>query len=499
MTPRSTPRRLAAGLAAAALLAAGAAMAIGTAAPADGTPANGALVNDVSPRPMLLDRGLISTLDIAADPATPRAGTTSRTITSTTTPAPQSEPQSVAQPVPPSQCLELYGTTGCYGPPQINRAYGVDRLHRRGLTGAGRTVVVPICYHNPHLRTDVAAYSRHWGLPPANLEVLQYGDVPTADPGDLGQAACAAEAAVDVQSVHAIAPAARIIVVETGVNQTGGTAGLDELIGAIGWVTRHRRVDAVTMSWGAYEANFPEQAGRKDDYRLLTDLRGPLKAAHRCGATLIASSGNTGPTGPNLTGTALYSHPTVAWPASDPLVTAVGGTRVHLDDNGRRTAPDQVWDDEGGVATGAGRSAVFPRPAYQRRVARVTGDRRGSVDVALNASGKAREWFYSTYNPLAGQEPGWIRVAGTSIAAPKLAGIVALAAQRAGHPLGDIHRALYAAPGSPRHGLHDLTTGTNTANGVDGFAARRGYDLPSGVGTIANAGRLVNALARTAH
>ncbi|MEV3927221.1 hypothetical protein [Actinomadura coerulea] len=69
------------------------------------------------------------------------------------------------------------------------------------------------------------------------------------------------------------------------------------------------------------------------------------------------------------------------------------------------------------------------------------------------------------------------------------------AAQKAGRPVGDIHRVLYSAPGSARLGLTDLTIGTNTAHSVAGYQARRGYDLPSGVGTVRDAGRLVNALA----
>ncbi|MGH3238854.1 MAG: S8 family serine peptidase, partial [Spirillospora sp.] len=331
--------------------------------------------------------GLRLTLDVTPDPASTGTRSSARAAAPTAgTPV---------EPVPPSQCQAQFGTTGCYGPPQMNRAYGIDRLHRRGLVGAGTTVAIPICFHNPHVREDVAVYSRRWGLPPAKLEVLKYGKVPTADPGDPGQAACAAEASVDVQAVHATAPGAKIIVVETGVDQTGGTVGLDELIGAIGWVTKIRRVDAVTMSWGAYELNFSEQAGKEGDFHLITALRGPLRAAYRRGVTLIASSGNTGPTGPNLKGTAFYDRATVAWPASDPLVTAVGGTRVHLSDTGRRIKPDQVWDDEGGKATGAGLSAAFSRPPFQRRVAGVVGDRRGVVDLALNASGRSREWYYS--------------------------------------------------------------------------------------------------------
>src|SRR5262245_36353274 len=140
-------------------------------------------------------------------------------------------------PVPPSRCQAVYGTTGCYGPPQINAAYGIDRLHRAQITGTGRTVVIPIPFHNPRLRADVDTYSRHWGLPKANIEVVQYGNVPTADPAKPEEAVCAAEAVVDVQAVHAIAPHAKIIVVETPANQTGGTAGLRELIAAIGWVS----------------------------------------------------------------------------------------------------------------------------------------------------------------------------------------------------------------------------------------------------------------------
>ncbi|WP_165963945.1 S53 family peptidase [Actinomadura sp. KC216] len=428
--------------------------------------------------------GLRLTLDVAPAPASTRIRSSAGTP---------------VEPVPPSQCQQVYGSPGCYGPPQINAAYGLDRLHRRGLVGAGRTVVIPICAHNPHIRRDVAVYSRHWGLPAAEVEVVKHGDVPTADPDNPEQALCATEATVDVQAVHATAPGAKIIVVETARIPSGGTKGLRELINAIGWVTQHRQVDAVTMSWGAYEAHFPEQAGRAGDYRLLTALRGPLRAAYRRGTTLIAASGNTGPTGPNLAGTAFYSRPTVAWPASDPMVTAVGGTRVHLDDHGHRIRPDDVWGDESGHATGAGLSAVFPRPAFQRRVAGVVGARRGVVDLALNASGQAREWYYSGgYNPLPGQQPGWLRVAGTSIAAPKVAGIVAIAAQQAGRPLGDIHQALYAAPGSLRHGLYDLTTGSNTANGVPGFSAGQGYDPPSGAGTVVGADRLVAALARAA-
>ncbi|MFG1858475.1 hypothetical protein ACGFJT_42050 [Actinomadura geliboluensis] len=65
-------------------------------------------------------------------------------------------------------------------------------------------------------------------------------------------------------------------------------------------------------------------------------------------------------------------------------------------------------------------------------------------------------------------------------------------------PRDDIHRGLYSAPGTARLGLTDLTTGTNAANGVSGYGARRGYDLPSGIGTVGNSARFVSALAAAA-
>ncbi len=403
-------------------------------------------------------------------------------------------------PVSPGRCAQLYGAR-CYGPVQINRAYGLDRLHAAGTRGQGRTVAVVMPFHNPDLAKDLATYSRRFGLPPAELEVLRYLDAPTARIGDPEQAARAQEASVDVQTVHATAPAAKIIAVETPSDLGGDLTGVRRLIEAIGWVAAIRPIDAVTVSYGVSEQNFAERAGGPGDYHLLAALRGGLESAYARGVTLIASTGDWGPTGPILKDGALYKFREVAWPGSDPLVTAVGGTRLHLDDHGARTAPDQVWDDPGGYgeATGGGLSRAFGRPRVQDRVADVVGDRRGVPDVALNGAPESREWHYSSrYQVLPKQRPGWVRVAGTSIAAPRLAGLVALAAQQAGRPLGDIRPALYAAQGSPAAGLTDLITGTNTANGVPGFPATPGFDLASGTGALGDGARLVRTLARAA-
>jgi len=110
-----------------------------------------------------------------------------------------------------------------------------------------------------------------------------------------------------------------------------------------------------------------------------------------------------------------------------------------------------------------------------------------------------------TYGTFGGAPAGWSPTCGTSEATPLFAGIVALADQVAGHPLGLINPALYrlAAAGDP--GIVDVTSGHNTVSfkqggheyTVHGFAATRGYDLASGVGTV-NAAYFVRELALAA-
>jgi subtilase family serine protease len=110
------------------------------------------------------------------------------------------------------------------------------------------------------------------------------------------------------------------------------------------------------------------------------------------------------------------------------------------------------------------------------------------------------------YQSFKGQPAGWYPTCGTSEATPLFAGVVALADQVAGHPLGLINPALYkmSALGQAA-GIVDVTKGSNTVSfpqggkvhTVTGFSARPGYDLASGVGTV-NAARFVPELAHLA-
>jgi subtilase family serine protease len=132
----------------------------------------------------------------------------------------------------------------------------------------------------------------------------------------------------------------------------------------------------------------------------------------------------------------------------------------------------------------------------------VVGGHRGVPDISMSAACNGAVDTYSSYP---GAPVGWTPSCGTSEATPLFAGIVALADQAAGHSLGLINPVLYKLSAAHAPGIVDVTKGNNTVSftqgghqhTVAGFAARPGYDLASGVGTV-NAAFFVPELAATA-
>ena len=139
-------------------------------------------------------------------------------------------------------------------------------------------------------------------------------------------------------------------------------------------------------------------------------------------------------------------------------------------------------------ASSGGRSAVFSRPAYQDPVRGVTGGRRGVPDVALSASFRGGFLSYGSFTG----RGAWKPAAGTSVATPMLAGLVAIADQAAHTRLGLINPALYRLAQQHAPGIVPVTRGNNTVRvsqrgktvTVHGYPARAGYSLVTGVGTV---------------
>jgi subtilase family serine protease len=131
---------------------------------------------------------------------------------------------------------------------------------------------------------------------------------------------------------------------------------------------------------------------------------------------------------------------------------------------------------------------------------------RGVPDIASQASARTGVLVYVTLPPdgssglICASGPcstGWYDVGGTSVATPQWAGFVAIAAQIAGHGLGQINPTLYRLAAGPSYGtyFYDVTTGNNQADPrVAGYPATTGWDPVTGLGTP-NAATLVPALA----
>ena len=417
-------------------------------------------------------------------------------------------------PVDTSQC-ETSFSVACYEPSQIETAYDEGPLFKRGVTGRNQTIAIIDAFGSPTIGADLAEFDSTFRLPaPPSFRIIQpAGAVPAFDPHNTTMISWASETTLDVEWAHVMAPGANILLVETPVAETEGTTGFPQIVQAENYVIDHRLAGIISQSFSATEETLPK------DLRSVIPLRSSFINAFHRGVTVLASAGDYGATDPlNSAGTVLSNTPVTTWPASDPLVTGVGGTQLHLNAaTGVRTAPDSVWNDGNNTkldqeffgnsgpdaaASGGGLSVDFARPQYQSRVAGVVGRARGVPDVSMSAACNGAVEVYESF-PGVGQ--GWYLSCGTSESTPLFAGVVALADQMAHRPLGLINPAMYKLAARHASGITDVTTGNNSVSfysgktlvKVPGYAAQPGYDLASGVGTI-DAAHFVPELVRAA-
>lgn len=382
-----------------------------------------------------------------------------------------------------SQCEAELGIA-CYTGPQLRTAYNLGPLYKRGITGAGQTIMIVDFVGSPTLQHDLDVYSKAMGIPSTTVTVDHYDGSPQFDPTNPGDTGWASETTLDVETAHEYAPGARIVVV---LPDPSNPAALPAAIKAE--IDKDPRISVMSFSFGAPESDFYDpQTG----YAALEALRYGFKAAVGRRITLVASSGDWGAATMQDDGS-LSTGPATCWPDTDPDVVAVGGTSLHLDDKGKRLSPDTVWNDSYG-ASGGGTSDAFARPNFQDDVKSVTGDHRGVPDISTSADVNGGIEIYWSFAPASA---GWAVIGGTSEAAPTVAAVAALADQSAGHRLGNIDSSLYRLQHyvgyGPWSGLVPVTSGNNSFGGVTGYQADRGYNLATGLGTL-NAAELVSAL-----
>jgi subtilase family serine protease len=455
---------------------------------------------------------------------------------------------------PPTAAQCFSAGRRCFTPAAIQSAYNVGPLYRRGLNGSGVTIAIVDSYGSDTIAHDLHVFDQAFGLQPMCGEegvtcqsgmptfstlALQGSPATKAPPptskgtGQENKAAWALEVSLDVERAHAVAPGANILLVITPTAETLGVQGFPQMVAAEDYVVKHHLAQVISQSFGAAEESFASTQS-------LLRLRYAYEDAAQNGVTVLASSGDLGTANSKKTpvsqGGSTIPFPTVGWPASDPLVTGVGGTALCTDPsattNQARTVDsvdppaacvahpgleELVWGEpDRGIATGGGFSHVFARPDYQATLPAgstpIDPSTRGVPDIGLQASPRTGVLVYMTL-PGAGNgglscsgtpcSTGWYDVGGTSASAPQWAGLIAIADQlRGGGSLGLINPALYTIGSDPAKyatDFYDVTVGDNQVDpSIPGFSATTGWDPTTGLGTP-NAAHLVPDLVAASH
>lgn len=374
-----------------------------------------------------------------------------------------------------------------FTPAQIRAAYGMSVLPAVGSSlttaaaaalGAGQTIYIVDAFHNPSTLADLNTFSKQFGLPtctalpvttvtalplaaPVAMTGCELAIVPSTTAGMVAtalpayDATWASEIALDVQWAHAIAPLARIVLIEAANGQTA------EMVGAVNLANK-MGPGVVSMSFAAPEGSWT------------ASLESSFSAK---GMTYLAATGDWGSQ--------------VNWPAVSPNVLAVGGTSLGYTGTGMRS--EVAWSK-----TGGGLSAFTPKPAYQSATTLKT---RGVADVAFNADPMTGQ--YVSITKPGTTTAGWYSFGGTSISTPQWAGLVAVAnATRAlqNKPtVGAVHPVLYkqiaSSASSYSASFSDIATGNNGTCATCSSGA--GYDVPTGLGTP-NTASLMTFLTATA-
>jgi len=356
----------------------------------------------------------------------------------------------------------------CYAPAQIRRAYDIPS----NLTGAGRTIVIVDAFQSPTIVSDLDLFDSTFGLPNPTLNIIAPQGLTPFDPTNADQVSWSAEISLDVEWSHAIAPGATIDLVLAKSDQD------PDILAAQQYVVNKNLGDVLSQSFGEAETCMSPA--------VLTAQHQAFEAALKEHMSVFASAGDDGAALPNCAGTAYIKS--VGTPASDPLVTGVGGTHLNANYTTGNYYSESVWNNSGEAtdagAGGGGFSTIYPRPSYQR--AAHTGSAfRGVPDVTYNGDvygGVLVVWSSSGL----GAGLFWI-IGGTSAGSPQWAGITALADQAAGHRLGFLNPSLYALARTPLYYsvFHDVLIGNNSwdVSGITGYSARPGWDAASGLGS----------------
>jgi subtilase family serine protease len=409
----------------------------------------------------------------------------------------------------------------------MQASYDLTPLLSRGLNGAGQTIVIVDAFGSSTISSDLNVFDTAFGLPHMcgepgvvcgssvpSFTIISQGSVPPTSPppsNGTGQEAhnlWSGEVTLDVEWAHSMAPMANIVLLTTPTAEILGVQGFPDFMKAEQFAVEHHLGAVISQSFGSAEEAFGSTQS-------LLNLRYAFQEAQAAGVTVLGSSGDSGTANvmkqPTKKPTTI-PFPTVEWPASDPLVTGVGGTYLCTNpftgvgtDSTDYPAACQNHTGQrevGWIAGGGGFSHVFATPDFQQSLpagSTFAGSMRGVPDVAYQASGRTGVLVYLSFS---GATPGWYVFGGTSSGSPQWAGLIAIASQINGGPVGYINPALYKIGADPvryANDFFDVMVGSNQLDPVvPGYFASTGWDPVTGLGTP-NAANLLPDLVLAVH
>ena len=413
-----------------------------------------------------------------------------------------SGPKACTSPPP----VHTSGFFHCYTPAQIDAAYGVAALHSAGVTGAGQTIVIVDAYGSPTALNDLQFFSTTFGLPSPDLTIVNPTGTPTFNNAMHGvQVGWAEETSLDLQWAHAIAPDAKLVLVQANPAETEGVQGFPSIFAGEQFAVSHFPGSVLSQSFAVTEQSFHSAASVQ-----VAKFDQVYQLAIANHVTVLGSSGDSGTV--NVIGAQggsagkPLSFPTVNWPSSDPLVTSAGGTWLQFGwtwnpanptDLSFSTTPgsrtEVVWNEPFlPAATGGGLSVLFPTPSFQSGISSsILNGARGLPDLSWNAAVDGGVLVYTSFP---GVRVGWHTIGGTSASSPQLAGLIALVNQER-HTLGKgsigyLNPVLYTLPSADflditPHTFNSVTISDNSLFGspVPGMPTTPGWDLTTGFGS----------------
>ena len=330
-------------------------------------------------------------------------------------------------------------------PASIHSVYNFDRR----FMGKGQVIVVVGGFNYPTALADFNVFSKQFGLPlecstnvfAATNKVFQLVNARGTQPPT--DAAWAMDSALDIQWTHAMAPLAKIVLVQSSSNT------FIDLFQAIDVANSIPNVHEVSMSWGG--AEFSGETAWDTHFKMP-------------GVVYVAGSGDLG-------GNTIY-------PSVSQYVVSAGGTKLNRNACGKFIS-ETGWDNGGG-----GPSIFVPIPAYQvaqPTVAAKCGISRGTPDVAFNADPYSGVAIYDStpYNGIS----GWTTIGGTSASAPCWAGVIACINERCNKPMQSTKEflsILYSTLSSRHYTnyFNDIIYGK-----AEPFSCTIGWDFVTGLGT----------------